>query len=85
MSDWRDAEIEVLEQHVRELGELVRLLGDAEARFEFHRDTKAATDTRSYAGLVRERAAGYTDRARKLRAGEDRPQELPVTYFSRRV
>lgn len=83
--EWRDRDVEGLDERVRGLAETVARLLAHEAMFENDRDHAAATETRSYAALLRSRLAGYTDRARALRADQaDSEKPLPM-YFSRRT
>jgi hypothetical protein len=75
--DWRPAVADALERRVIAIGACLRHLDDVHAIFEADHDHAAATEVRSAAGLLRDRAAGYTDQARALRAEtRDGPPEL---------
>jgi hypothetical protein len=85
--DWRLHEADALESKVIRIGEALRYLEDVHAIFEADDDRSAATELRSTGGLLRERAAGYSDRARALRsAHRDEPRpELPRALTTRRA
>jgi hypothetical protein len=77
--DWRKAVADGDERKVEAIGATLRHLDDLHAIFESDRDQQAATATRSYAGLIRERAGGYADHADLLRAdARDQPAPAPI-------
>lgn len=84
--DWRTKDAAALEEKARTIGECLRLIGDVYAILESDRDEKAATELSGTAGLLRDRAAGYVDRARQLRmARRDEPHpELPRATTTKR-
>ena len=85
--DWRLRDAATCEAKVRLLADALRLLDELHALFEADRDPKAATEARSFCGLLRDRAAAYTEHARELRSqARDEPRpELPRAVTTRRA
>jgi hypothetical protein len=85
--DWRHSDAKAIDTKVVRIGDCLRELEDVHAIFEADRDTTAASEVRATVGLLRERAAGYVDHARELRAAaRDAPRpEAHRAHTIRRV